>query len=68
MNVGQFFIALAGPFLVQGPPLVSVVWFPPHQRTTATAVATIAMELGHAMSFLFGPMLVKEPKIINATM
>ena len=48
--------------------LLSVVWFPPHQRTTATAVATISMEAGHAMSFLLGPMMVKEPKIINGTL
>ncbi|XP_072021194.1 solute carrier family 49 member 4-like [Amphiura filiformis] len=66
-NIGQFFIALAGPFLVQGPPLLSVTWFPPNQRTTATAVATISMEFGVALSFILGPLTVKEPKTINAT-
>ncbi|XP_072020387.1 solute carrier family 49 member 4-like [Amphiura filiformis] len=66
-NIGQFFIALAGPFLVQGPSLVSVTWFPPHHRATATAVTVMAFQFGIAMSFIIGPFVVKEPKTINAS-
>ncbi|XP_072020389.1 solute carrier family 49 member 4-like [Amphiura filiformis] len=70
-NIGQFFIGLAGPFLVQGPSLVSSAWFPPHQRTTATAISSIAMELGMAASFIIGPLMVSDIKSngpINGTL
>ena len=67
-NIGQFFIGLAGPFLVQGPSLISAVWFPPHQRTTATAISSIAMEVGMAASFIVGPLVVTDIKLGNVTM
>ena len=68
-NFGQFFIALAGPFIVQGPPLLSAAWFPPHQRTTATSVASTCMIFGVAMSFIIGPLMVNKAEPDNlATM
>ena len=61
-NIGQFFNGLAGAFLVQLASLVSTTWFPPYQRTTATAVSSIAMELGMAVSFILGPLVVTDFK------
>ena len=54
-----FGIASSVPF--SGPSLVSAVWFPPHQRTTATALASTFNYLGFALSFLFGPLIVTDP-------
>ena len=55
-----FGIASSVPF--SGPSLVSAVWFPPHQRTTATALASTFNYLGFALSFLFGPLIVTDPQ------
>lgn len=66
-NAGQIFIGMAGPILMSGPPSVSVVWFPPNQRTTATAIASTAAGLGVALSFLIGPAIVSEIKVANMT-
>ena len=54
-----FGIASSVPF--SGPSLVSAVWFPPHQRTTATTLASTFNYLGFALSFLFGPLIVTVP-------
>ena len=55
-------------------PLVSAAWFPPEQRTTATAISSLACYSGTALSFLIGPLLVpdvltyvSESQIKNAT-
>lgn len=42
-------------------PLLSTTWFPPDQRATATAVASLAGYLGAACSFLIGPLAVPAP-------
>jgi len=60
MAVGQFFNGLAGPVTQAGPPLLSSIWFPPNERTTATALASLAGSLGVAISFIIGPSSVKE--------
>ena len=54
MNVGQALNGLAGPITMGGAPAVSAVWFPSHQRTTATAVGTFFGMLGTALSFIVG--------------
>ena len=54
MNVGQALNGLAGPIAMGGPPAVSAVWFPPHQRTTATSIGTFFGMLGTAAGFLIG--------------
>lgn len=58
LNIGQFIIMAAGPVPISGPPLISATWFPSHERTTATAIATLAGYFGIAMSFTLGPTLV----------
>ena len=67
MNAGHVFIGLAGPVLMAGPPLVSAVWFPPHQRTTSTAYLSATAYLGVAVSFLIGPLIVTDLKTENST-
>jgi len=39
---------------------VSAIWFGEKERTTSTAVATIANNLGQGLAFVFTPYLVKN--------
>ena len=41
-------------------PMVSAAWFPPEQRTTATAISSLACYSGTALSFVIGPLLVPD--------
>lgn len=41
-----------------GPPVVSSTWFPPEERTTATAIGTLAANLGSALAFFIGPLMM----------
>ena len=63
---GQIFIGLAGPFSIAAPPLLSSTWFPMHQRTTATAISTVAGYVGFSLSFLVGPAFVDDVNDSNA--
>ena len=45
---------MAGPVTMGGAPLLSAIWFPVHQRTTATAVGVLSGTLGVAVSFIIG--------------
>ena len=60
MAIGQFFNGLAGPVTQAGPPVLSSLWFPPNQRTTATALASLTGSLGIAVSFLIGTLINGE--------
>ncbi len=66
-NIGQIFVGLAGPVCQGGSPALSATWFPTNQRTTSTAIATIAAVVGSAFSFIIGPSIVTEVKTINNT-
>ena len=35
-------------------PLISAVWFPPHERTTATGISTTFNYFGVGLGFLIG--------------
>ena len=50
-----------------GPSLVSAVWFPLNQRTTATAIASIFNYFGFAFSFLLGPLIVTNPEYVSCS-
>ena len=51
-------------FIANGaPPLVSNTWFPPNERTTATAIGTLAANFGAALAFFIGPSMM--PKTFN---
>lgn len=60
MHVGQALNGLAGPVAMAGPPAVSAVWFPPDQRTRATAVGSLFGMVGSAVGFIIGPLLVPD--------
>lgn len=47
-------------------PMVSAAWFPPEQRTTATAISSLACYSGTALSFVFGPLLVPDVGVRQA--
>ena len=60
IHCGQIIVNLAGPVAMAAPPVLSSTWFPPHQRTTATAISTMAGYAGTAFSFLIGPAVVDD--------
>ena len=47
-----------GPWLNFGAPIISELWFPSHERTMATAIATVAVYAGGAIGFVIGPAVV----------
>ena len=57
--------AAIGPFA--GPSLVSAVWFPLNQRTTAYAIAFIFNYFGFAFSFLLGPLIDSIPEYVSCS-
>lgn len=60
MHLGQILSGIAGPVFMAGPVVVSAVWFPPSQRTTATAIGALAGSAGSAVCFIMGPLLVPD--------
>ena len=60
LNCGQYLAMSAGPIILGSPPMLSAAWFPPNERTTATAVATLTSYFGMAISFSVGPALVPD--------
>lgn len=67
MHVGQFLCGIGGPVSMAVPPIFSATWFPPHQRTTATAIGALLNLLGIALSFFVGPAFVAEVPFSNVT-
>ena len=55
LHVGQILNAAAGPLVMATCSKLSVMWFPEHQRGTATAIAYTANSLGTPVGFLMGP-------------
>ena len=55
-----------GAYLNFGGPLVSELWFPTAERTTATAIASVATYLGGALGFIIGPTVVGNPTTMEA--
>ncbi|XP_068758723.1 solute carrier family 49 member 4-like [Montipora capricornis] len=54
-------IAMLPSFIANGgPPLVSSIWFPPDERITATAIGTLAANVGCALAFLIGPEMMPK--------
>eukprot|EP00062_Callorhinchus_milii_P022919 gi/632981206/ref/XP_007907462.1/ PREDICTED: disrupted in renal carcinoma protein 2 [Callorhinchus milii] len=61
IHTGQLFNGLAGPVFMTAPPFLSTTWFPPDQRATATAIASLLNYFGGACAFLLGPLMVPAP-------
>ena len=49
--MGQIAIAAAGPFNMGAVSLLSVIWFPENERTTATAIAAVSNGAGTTVGF-----------------
>ncbi|XP_059151236.1 solute carrier family 49 member 4 homolog [Physella acuta] len=58
IHVGQFLCGLSGPIAFACPPTISALWFPPHERVTATSIGSSAGLFGIAISFIIGPAVV----------
>ena len=54
IHIGQFFNGLGGPVLMAACPVISALWFPEYQRTTATAMSSGFAALGASLSFIAG--------------
>ena len=65
VHCGQIIIGIPGPVGMAAPPLISSTWFPPYQRTTATAILAVSGYVGIAGSFLIGPAFVDDVKDSN---
>ncbi|XP_035658680.1 solute carrier family 49 member 4 homolog isoform X2 [Branchiostoma floridae] len=69
INAGQFLNGVAGIMLMAAPPLISSTWFPPNQRTTATAISSIFNYVGTSVGYLIGPLFVSQPHLMpNSTL
>ena len=66
MNLGAIFNGIAGTVFFAGPALLASIWFPPGQRTTATAISSFVGNVGFAATFILGPQLVSSP-LYNTT-
>lgn len=58
VHAGQILNGIAGPIAMSIPPVVSATYFPVHRRTLATSIMTVFNNLGLAISFIAGPMIV----------
>lgn len=60
VHCGQIMIGFGGPVAQAAATALSSTWFPPTQRTTATAIASLASYCGTALSFIIGPSVVQD--------
>ena len=57
IHLGHIMIGIVGPLALITPPRLSSVWFPPKQRTFATAMMVMAQSVGTALAFIVIPYL-----------
>ena len=60
VHLGAIFNSIGAPVAMALGPLISAVWFPPHQRATSTAIASLAPYVGTGLAFIIGPLLVPD--------
>ena len=60
VHLGVIFNSIGGPIAMALGPLISAAWFPPHQHTTSTALASLAPYFGTGLAFIIGPLLVPD--------
>ena len=53
-HIGSVWNGFAGAVVMAAPPAISAVWFPPEQRTTATAINQVFNNLGNGLSYFIG--------------
>ncbi|XP_031568006.1 solute carrier family 49 member 4-like, partial [Actinia tenebrosa] len=59
LNIGQCISMLSTPVGLGAPPSISATWFPPEERTTATAISTLVAYIGLPVAFIIGPYMVQ---------
>ena len=60
IHLGHFMIGLVGLPVMIFPTRISSVWFPPRERTFATAVMINAEGMGITIGFIMAPLLVQQ--------
>ena len=73
IHLGHILIGVVGAPVMSTPPRLSSVWFPPNERTFATALMVGAQSIGIALSFIIIPYLTRHYDIhtmlyVNAEM
>ncbi|XP_046357525.2 solute carrier family 49 member 4 homolog [Haliotis rufescens] len=65
INFGQILNGIGGPVCTSAMAPLSSQWFPPNERTTATAIPLIIKFLALAGSYIIGPILVPDVSNLN---
>ena len=60
IHLGHIMIGIVDPAVMSTPPRLSSVWFPPSQRTFATAVMVMSQNVGFALGFIIVPYLTRH--------
>ncbi|KAJ4460119.1 putative MFS-type transporter [Paratrimastix pyriformis] len=60
LHFGQILNGIAGPYVMSTTSRLSLLWFPPGERTFSTATATLANQLGCCIGYLVEPMVVAQ--------
>ncbi|KAI6646555.1 hypothetical protein LOD99_12676 [Oopsacas minuta] len=67
MYIAHFLNGLAGPASMGASTTISANWFPYNERTLATGIAGAANYMGVAISFIIGPLMVRQVNSTNIT-
>lgn len=67
INIGQLTAMLSCPVVLGAPACVSATWFPPKERTTATAVSSLIPLLGLSVASIAGPYMVPVATLSHAS-
>ena len=67
MYIAHFLNGLAGPASMGATTTISANWFPCNERTLATGIGGAANYLGVAVSFIIGPLMVRQINSTNHT-
>nr|XP_027214480.1 disrupted in renal carcinoma protein 2 homolog isoform X1 [Penaeus vannamei]XP_027214481.1 disrupted in renal carcinoma protein 2 homolog isoform X1 [Penaeus vannamei]XP_027214482.1 disrupted in renal carcinoma protein 2 homolog isoform X1 [Penaeus vannamei] len=59
-HICAIFVGIPGTLIMAAPPMIAASWFPPKERTTATAFSQVMNQLGNAGSYL-EPLIVRAP-------
>ncbi|XP_023215370.1 disrupted in renal carcinoma protein 2 homolog isoform X2 [Centruroides sculpturatus] len=70
IHVAQILNGIAGVIVTGAPSLLSSIWFPTKQRTTATSISILCNYMGVCLGFLLGPVILDTsglPPCFNET-
>ncbi|KAI6646556.1 hypothetical protein LOD99_12677 [Oopsacas minuta] len=67
MYIAHFLNGLAGPASMGASTTISANWFPYNERTLATGIGGASVTLGVAISFIIGPLMVRQVNSTNIT-